>query len=87
MIDDFDLTPLKNLPNSGLIVYPVDDELSANNVLSGGFGRFKTATVIGREIDTGDFYFASSHLDYSRIIEDLTNFIKVVENQLENTNG
>lgn len=86
MIDDIDLIPLKNLPDSGLVAYPVDDGLSANNVLTAGFDMFTSATMIGREKETGEFYFASSHQDYSRIIEDLTSFVRVIESQMENLN-
>lgn len=74
--------PLKNLPFCGLTVYPVDETLSANNVLSAGFNKFSSATVIGRE-DSGDMYFASSHLNTPDIMHDLMNFISLLETHLE----
>ena len=61
--------------------YTLTDDLSPDNVLTYCLGNLSSVTLIGRTKSTGEWYFASSHTDASRINFDLDKFKHTVMEQ------
>lgn len=76
--DDIDFIPLKNLPQSDLIVRYLnpdrpDGSPDADNVLTFACGHLEEVSLVGVSKD-GQYYFASSKEDINSIVADLKAF-------------